>query len=141
MSKYSLSKRYKRDRSEAWFFPLGNEDDPAAPAFKVRSFFPRGIEFQRIAMEVTKGVADQVSQGTLSVDDDRKYAIKAFIKASMLDWRNVTDDETGEAIPFSPEAALKLFDEFEELFVDVREYAAKRSNFIGEEVADKVAKN
>lgn len=54
--------------------------------------------------------------------------IRTFADAVILDWQGVTD-RNGELLPLTKENVVAVFTDLPDLFVDVREAAAKAATF------------
>lgn len=89
----------------------------------------------------------QIDKGLMDEEDERyqKAFMDAFCHEVVLDWE---DDEgnkeievAGDFVPFSPEAAKKLFADLEEIFAEVLQQSTKVANFRRKEVEDQAKKS
>ena len=91
------------------------------------------------AMEVkTRPYRRQIAEDTMDIALANTLLIEAFAETVVLGWEGITDKETGEEIPCTPEAAVKLLTALPDLFNELREAAAKQSNFRVAEVLEDV---
>lgn len=74
-----------------------------------------------------KPFARMIENDSMPESEQRKVLIKLFIDASMIGWRGIEID--GVETPYSPEAALKLFESLPELFDAVQKYASDFQNY------------
>jgi hypothetical protein len=65
-----------------------------------------------------------------------KMQKETFVEACLLDWRNVRIEESGENVPYSPEAAFKLFDQLPDLFLDLFNQADQVQTFQHDSLED-----
>lgn len=90
------------------------------------------------AMEVkTRPYRRQIAEDTMDITLANKLLIEAFAETVILGWEGITK-KGGKAVPFSTEAAIKLFTDLPDLFNELREAAAKQSNFRAAEVEEDV---
>lgn len=54
-----------------------------------------------------KPYAKQIEMGMLPVEKERELMVKAFVEVSLIGWKGIQDDK-GQEIPFSKEAAIQL---------------------------------
>jgi len=90
------------------------------------------------AMEAkTRPYRRQIQEDTMDITLANKLLIEAFAETVVLGWEGITTTN-GKKIPFTPEAAIKLFTDLPDLFNELREAAGKQSNFRATEVLDDV---
>ena len=77
----------------------------------------------------------KVRQSTLDLLN--RLMRESFAEAVIQDWKGVTD-EKGKKLVFSPAAATKLLTDLPDLFIELREVAAKQANFRHEDIKDDV---
>lgn len=70
----------------------------------------------------------QIQTETIEKNQLDKLIRDVFCETVVLGWENV-EDENGNDLPFSLEAAIKLFTDLPDLFADVQEQASKASLF------------
>lgn len=68
-----------------------------------------------------------INAKVLPPEKDREIAIDIFVEAAVINWRNIK--VKGEEIPFSKEAALKIFMEWPEFYLDVASQAMDIKTF------------
>jgi len=61
--------------------------------------------------------------------------IEAFAETVVLDWQGITDTK-GKKVPYSVSACIKLMKDLPDLFTELREAAARQSNFRVSEIKD-----
>jgi hypothetical protein len=71
-----------------------------------------------------------VSAGKDPAPEEEERDIIAFLVAITKGWTGVLD-KAGEPIPFSPEAAQKLYEGYPVIRDQVDQFTARRENFIG----------
>lgn len=74
-----------------------------------------------------KPYARQADKGTLDSKKEREIMVNVFVGSCLRDWKGVEAD--GQEIPFSHEAAVKLFLALPDLFDTLHEYASDISSF------------
>lgn len=90
------------------------------------------------AMEIkTRPYRRQITEDTMDITLANKLLIEAFAETVVLGWEGITDSD-GKEIEFSVKAAVQLFTDLPDLFNELREAAAKQSNFRASEVQDDV---
>lgn len=90
------------------------------------------------AMEVkTRPYRRQIQEDTMDITLANKLLIEAFAETVVLGWEGITT-VNGKEVKFTPEAAIKLFTDLPDLFNELREAAAKQSNFRAAEVKEDV---
>ena len=85
--------------------------------------------YQKRMEALTRPYRRAIQTETLATGKADELIMQAFAQTVVLAWEGVTDKETGEVIPFSSEACLKLFKKLPDLFVDVRDQASKWNLF------------
>lgn len=70
----------------------------------------------------------QITTGTIATEDMERILIETFAETIVLGWSGIMDKK-GKEILFSVESCIKLFTDLPDLFADVREQAAKGTNF------------
>lgn len=81
-----------------------------------------------------KPFARQMDLGTLSPEKEQEIMMKLFIQVSLKDWEGVVID--GKDTPFTPEAALELFQSLPDLFSTLIAEAQNFDNYKAEELTD-----
>lgn len=140
MSLYSVFKTdHSKEREGRWFELVGiKNEDGTEPGFKMARMSRANPEYQAAIERLSKDIKQAVDLDTLTEDVAGPIMRGVFVETILLDWRNVYD-ENGQAIPYSKEAALKLFTELPDLYLVLVDEASKLSNFRAREL-DEVAK-
>lgn len=90
------------------------------------------------AMEIkTRPYRRQIQEDTMDLALANKLLIEAFAETVILGWEGITTP-SGKKIPFSVEAAIALLIALPDLFNELREAAARQSNFRAAEVEEDV---
>ena len=95
------------------------------------------VRFAKAIEVKTRPHRRQIEEDKMDLDLANKLMIEAFAEAVVLDWTGITTVE-GEDVPFTKENAVKLFLDLPDLFTDVRDAAAKQSNFRASDIADDI---
>jgi hypothetical protein len=69
-----------------------------------------------------------ISNETMPEDMAKDMVVDIFVDTVVLDWKNVGDRD-GNELPFSKDAARKLFKDLPNLFTEVQAQATKTGNF------------
>lgn len=93
-------------------------------------------KFSKVMEAKTRPYRRQIQEDTMDITLANKLLIEAFAETVVLGWEGIT--KKGEDVPFSAEAAVKLFTDLPDLFNELREAAAKQSNFRAAEVEEDV---
>ena len=128
----SLKKSYGRDTSVSWLKPTDGVE------ISCSYLDVRNPEYVAVISRITKPVRKLIEQNLLKPDQDRKYAIMAFVEHCVKDWRTVdvtgvfrseieTDDDVW--LPFTPENAIKVFTDYPKLFTDTTDLAQELANY------------
>lgn len=96
--------------------------------FKLRHFSQTNPRVRAAFAKHYKPVARQVDLGTLDPKEDLVIRIKIFIDVSLIGWSGL-EDENGEEIEFSKEAALELFKRLPDLFTALWDHANDFKNY------------
>ena len=75
----------------------------------------------------------QIQNETLDESIANELLLKAFAESVILRWEGITDSD-GKDLPFTRDNVIKLFKDLPDLFIDIREQAAKAANFQAAEV-------
>ena len=109
-------------------------DDGTIPTFIISRMGPSNPHYRKdlnAAMEPHKRKREL---GTLSNEVAEKVLREVFCRTILKGWHNV-QNESGEAINFTPEAAAKLMEELPDLYAELSNEAATMANFLEAQVA------
>lgn len=95
------------------------------------------VKFAKAIEVKTRPHRRQIEEDKMDLDLANKLMIEAFAESIVLDWTGITTAE-GEDVPFTKENVVKLFLDLPDLFADVRDAAAKQSNFRASDIADDI---
>lgn len=127
--KTNFDKLYKMDtdleKEGVWIeFPNG-------AGFKVRRFGGTNSQKLRsVVTTITKPLSRQIEMGTLTEEQERKVMVESFVKACLIDWRNVSIDD--KEVPYSEVKAIELFMELPELFTVLSKQSENKDNYKSE---------
>ena len=111
-----------KSREGVWIDVEGSE-------FKVsRASGVANPRYQAALDEQQRKYRRKLDAGLLGTQKQQEIYTKVFVDTILLDWRGVKS-KTGEDVPFSKEAAIKLFTELPELLDYLSKEASDRSNF------------
>jgi len=85
---------------------------------------PNNPRYARILKNLSKPIRQKIASGRIDDDEANKLLMSAFCQGVIFDWRNYEDDE-GNPVPFTPDAAFALFSHPE--LRDAYERAKKRA--------------
>lgn len=102
---------------------------PVGPfKFKLARAGGANERFQKEAAKRFKPFQAAISNDTMPKEMAEDLVIEIFVDTIVLDWADVGDRD-GVAIPFSKDAARKLFRDLPNLFEDLQKEAVKAGNF------------
>lgn len=78
--------------------------------------------------EVTRPYRRMIDAGMLTRDQDKALTREIFARAVVLEWSGVSD-AAGVEIPFSPDTAAKVFEDYPEFFNMIVAEAARVANY------------
>lgn len=121
--------KYDKDKEEdgVWFTTLGGHKlkiARAGNAKATRMMRRLGVENRNRLKRTNETSGDLV--------DDLSKQVAA--KHILVDWSNILEDDEVTEIPYSFEKALELFREYNELYIEVMDYAGQDEDFRSEEV-------
>lgn len=142
----SLHKQYRKDKNTTFLKVTDNVE------IECRHFDPRGPEYVNVITRVTKPVRKLVEQNLLKPDQDRKYAVQAFVECCMVSWRTLVGDkyraeidfsETDEPEwrPFTVDNAVEIFTKYPTFYTDTTELARDLASFQVTETERKNSEN
>lgn len=103
--------------------------------FRIKRAGGANNEFAKALEARTRPYRRQIEMGTIDQKVADKLLIETFVDTVLITWEGVKDRE-GKDIKYSKEAAVKLFTDLPELFVDIREKAMNVANFLIGNVED-----
>ena len=112
----------KEYRSGVWVpFPGGH-------SFRVLRAGPGNKSYARALQAALRPYQRQIDQKTLDNDVAEAILRRVYVRHVVKDWKGFKDDK-GNAVPYSPEEAEKVFEAMPELFRDVQAMAQEFSTF------------
>ena len=97
-------------------------------SFKIRRFSSQNPKVKAAMAAYYKPYAKQVEMGTLPPEKTNEITMKLFVDCCLVSWEGILD-ETGKAIEFNKENALKLFKELPDLFETLWKHANSFENY------------
>lgn len=91
-------------------------------------------DFSRIHTEAWKPFQGEITAGAMSDAQRLEIAVGVFVDSCVRGWSNM-QDENDVAIPFSREAAIKLFNDLPELYSELAVKAAELDTFLSANLA------
>jgi hypothetical protein len=113
----------------------GTNTDGTVPTFRIARMGRSNKRYQKMIEAETKPHLHAIKNDTLAPEIDAQITRKVFVHTVLLGWDNVAVPQvfgTEEKVPFTPDNALKLFDEengLPELYYSLREQAQKFATF------------
>jgi hypothetical protein len=107
-------------------------DDGSVVKFRVAYMGQTNRRYKKLLEQETKPHIHAIRNETLPAEVDEKITMRLFCSAVLVGWENVIVPRvfgTHEAVPFTPENAMKLFEKLPHLYHDLKTEATKRSNF------------
>lgn len=80
------------------------------------------VRFSKVLERLTRPHKKAIEMGLLDNETAQKLFQEAYAEAVVLDWQGV-EDENDQQIPFSKDAAVKLFQDLPDWFRDIKEQA------------------
>ena len=102
--------------------------DGTKPAFLLRRMGPTNPEFQKHIERFSKTYKTELNLDILTEEQAKGPMLDAFVETVLVGWRNI-QREDGTAIEYSKENAKALMLELPDLYIVLREMAAKLSTF------------
>lgn len=82
------------------------------------------VRFSKAMEAKVRPYRRQIQNDTLDMSVMQDILKQVYAEAVVIGWKGVENEE-GEAVPYSPAAAVKLFSDLPDLFVDIQEQAQK----------------
>jgi hypothetical protein len=135
VSLYSAFKTDKtQERQGRWFDIAGVVNpDGTKPGFKMARMSSGNPAYQAAIEAAAKDMRQALDLDLLTEETASPVMRRVFVDTVLVDWRNVYD-EAGNSLPYSKEAAEKLFEELPDLYLTLAEEARKLANFRTKEV-------
>jgi recombinational DNA repair protein RecT len=92
-------------------------------------------DYEEEVRKLAKPFMRQMRLGTMNVEDMEKMAQKAVAKHVIQGWENL-EDETGNAIAFSSDKALELFQKYPDFYNIVKDVAGEAEIFRTDEMEE-----
>lgn len=123
----SLYKTKKELEVDGVWMPLSKET-----SFKVKRF--GGKNSSAVKRAISKHHAPKaalIQKGLIDEDEERALLTRAYVEATLIDWKGVKVDENGEQVelPFSVDNAVELLCDLPDLMDEVVRFASDMSNF------------
>lgn len=128
--KTNIDRFYKVDKEmakEGVWFDI-NEDI----GFLVSHYAPENHSLRSAVSKDMKPYIRQIQNETLDPEKELALSVKVFVKGCVKDWKGITDEKTGESIPFTTEAAIDLLTGMPELYRQLEEYARNVKHYLPE---------
>ena len=109
--------------------------DGSEPGFKMARMHKNNPAYQAAVDKIAKDLRQAIELDTLTEDIAGPVMKGVFVESVLLDWRNVQEKD-GTPIPYSKEAAEKLFDELPDLYMLLVDEAKKLGNFRTKEIEE-----
>jgi hypothetical protein len=136
----SMSSIYEAFETDPDLEKQGIDIDYGDFKFKIARAGGANKKYQKRLEALTRPYRRAIQTETMDNAKADELIMQAFAQTVVLDWEGVTDKETGELIPFSSQACLKLFKALPDLFTDIREQATKW-NMFKKDVQEEDSKN
>jgi hypothetical protein len=117
----------------------GVEGDKTAPAFTICRMNQRNRAYQARMQAAIKPYKRQIDNNTIKPEVMENIVMRVFVSTVLKSWENVTDKD-GNALEFTAENALKLFEDLPDLYSDLMDAASSAETFRVEEL-ETTAKN
>lgn len=131
---FATNKNLEREGITVEYFDP-EEVDEKPVRIKIARAGGSNVAYDKELDKATKAIRRQIGAGQVSLAKIRTITRDVFAKTVVLGWENVKD-ENGVAIPFTPEAALKLFTDLPDLFDDLQEQASNAGLFRAGQLED-----
>ena len=128
-----------RAEKEGVRFEIGVNSRGETIAFQIARAGGQNVAFQRSLEAKTKPYRTQIQAGTLDADVAERIMREVFAESVVIGWEGV-EDEYGQPLTYSHEAAATLFEQLPELYALLQEQA-KNVALYRKEVLDATAKN
>lgn len=130
---YTQFKTDPKKEKEGVSIAYPGEDDDNTPVEKLPTFVVArtggaNTNYQKAQERIFKPHRRAIASNTLSIQRINSLSRQAFVEGSLLGWSNIKDAD-GKEIPFSKEAALKLFTELPDLYSDLSAQAGDPEHF------------
>jgi hypothetical protein len=140
--KMSLYKMYKTDakkETEGIVVEYGTDSKGNPVKFRVARGSKTNMHYQTILERETRPYRRLIQGDKLKKETENKLNILVFVKALLLGWENV-ENENNEPMEFNQDNAIKLFTDLPDLFTELQTTAMDGNNF-REEALEEEAKN
>lgn len=93
----------------------------------------QNMAFIKAVEEKTRGLREEISSEELDPEVGNKLLIEAFAEGIVLGWKGIKTRE-GKVLKFSKPAVVDLLTRLPDLFVEIREFAQNRANYLVTEI-------
>jgi hypothetical protein len=128
MSLYSQFATDTNQEKDGIFLQYGTNSKGLPVRIKIARAGGSNARFAKILERETKPYRRQIQMETLDEETGQIIQRRVYAKAVILGWENV-EDKAGVAIPFTEENVIKVLTDLPDLFIDIRECAAKAALF------------
>ena len=109
-------------------FPEAQNDNGTIPTFIISRMGKANKAYSKALEAATRPYRRQVELGTLKNEIAEGLFMGVFVDTVLKGWKNV-QDENGEEITFSKEAATRLLEELPDVYERLQEEAKLAANF------------
>lgn len=109
-------------------FPEAENDDKTIPVFIVSRMGKANKAYTKALESATRPYRRQIELNTMKNKVAEDIFLKVFCNHVLLGWKNV-QNESGEVIPFSKDAAISLMQELPDVYERLQQEASLSSNF------------
>lgn len=120
-------------------FEIGVNSQGETIAFQIARAGGQNVRYVKAIEAKTKPYRMQIQAGTIDPEIAARLMREVFAESVVIGWEGV-EDENGQLLTYSPEAAATLFEQLPELYALLQEQAQNVALY-RKEVLDNVAKN
>lgn len=120
-------------------FEIGVNSQGETIAFQIARAGGQNVRYVKAIEAKTKPYRMQIQAGTIDPEIAARLMRDVFAESVVIGWEGV-EDENGQLLTYSPEAAATLFEQLPELYALLQEQAQNVALY-RKEVLDNVAKN
>lgn len=134
--KSSLFQQFRSDakkESEGVPITFSPNHDQSVPTFFCSRMAQTNQKYVKALERITRPYKRQIQLQTLPNEKSDKIRMQVFIEAILQKWEHI-QDENGNEISYSADAAMKLFEQLPELFFELETQAGNAALYRLEEV-------
>lgn len=120
-------------------FLEAQNDDGTIPTFIIARTGSSNKAYSKAVENATRPYRRQIELKTLKNEVAEKLMLPVFVDTVLKGWQNV-QNESGERIEYSRDAAIKLMEDLPDVYQRLQEEAGTLSNFL-EQAVEEEAKN